>query len=520
MDDIILAVHEALPKYNEFLLKTFREREMGRIVDFVGDVCAEAARLFRGNLDYLGYRYVMPEERAVYEMSPPIFRSGVDIRVSELTLVEYQFSFKGQLFPVKLYLPYLKNGFVVLRDVRYGVQFVITEKLFSRAQNGLSIKFLRSPVQFWRQQVPPIRSQITDEVYVTSVLAVRIHQRKRRSASKDLMVLTVLHYLLCEFGFTRTMEQLGIDPTKLVFVSDVDRTSVDKYEYLLARKPVKSRDNIYLRIDRSIWDDLLVRKIVFNLVYILSSSTLHEIEDLYEETGAVFRIYMGRSTHDKNTNEARAKGYADQRLDSLQTYLDPATRIRLEKELGTTFSSIHDLMIFILKNIENLLVNTRQSNLMDSRIDILDNLLVGTIVSAVYRQFYKYEQKGAALTAEDVKRMLGISALIATKVNSKNKNQKNLVVTSSVPLYGDNVLTASGIRRVKGGRGGHSLTATENRFDPSYPIVTTCTVFSDTNPGSAGFINPYLEIGPDGEILETDYSKKFEEDLTPYLPYR
>lgn len=523
MDKILLAAHHATVPYNKDLLKNFRQQEIDRIIDYIdGTVFKEAVKLFTDQgLTYEGYRYLSPEERTTREISANSTRSGVNIRVTEAVLVEFQFKFEGIIYPVPIYIPYLKDGFLVIKGVRYGTQFVIMEKSFSRGSTGVTVKCLRSPVHFNRVNIPltTIFSAVDMTNYHIPLLTVKIYQKKK-TADTSRNYTTIIHYLMCEYGYEQTLRIFGVDPEKMKFVPAIDKDDTDKYEYLYARKISKTRPNIYLRIDRDVWDQDIPRKIAGNLAWMLMQFTSHGIAELYEPAGSIYRVYLGKLLHGRTTPEPRAKAHADQHLTSLVTYLDPTTRQRLMTGAGIQVSTIHDLFKVMFLSLETILTNTKRADMLDRRIDILDSLLVPTLVSRVYNMFYRVERKQNPLRDKDVRDLLKIPSDVILKPARGQQANTTPTLQSVTSLYSDNILLAMDARRIRSGSSSPSMELHENRFDPSVAIVTTINAHSDSNPGSSGQINPMLVIDmSDGSIVRTPIADKLEAEMKPYLPY-
>lgn len=510
--DIIGAVSESLPPYNDYLLKDFRENEMGRIVDKVSDIFTEAIRLFHGTIKYLGYRILSPEERAIYETTPRQSRNkGVDIDRTSYILVEYQFQFEGITYPVKIYLPYLVDYYILYKGVKYTLMYTMMEKIFSRTEYGLVIKFLRSPVHFNRVLVPTVQSVVNPDVgYRLPVITAGIYQKRRRSSSKvKSMSPTIVHYFLCMYGFKKTMELLGIEGT--MSFSDTIGDDTAEYEYLYARKK-STKENIFLKVKRDRLGEPMVIKTAITLSHLLQTFTMHSVRDLEEEDGTIYRVYLGKITHGSTTTEPRAKGYADQHLSSMMSYLDPYTRDRLLKSEGVDVKDIMDLLLYMYRNIEDVLANTRQSDMSNARVDLLDGLLNG-LTSRIYMTFYDGEKKHQSLRPKDVKSMLDKIPAYIVKPNDV------VNIISSSPIYSDNYLTTI-LRRIRTKNSSAALTSPSNRFDPSVAYVTSIMEISEQNPGATGQINPYLEIAKDGSIVVPDYAKEFDKKLQPFLPFR
>ena len=512
MDSIIKAVSEAMPHYNKFLLKDFTKKEINGSIEFISVVFSEAVKQFDGLIKYKKYKILSPEERIEFELRPKQ-DSGVRIAVSELSLVDFVFEFEGREFHTHLYLPYSKNDAIVIKNTRYMIQRTIVEKVFSKTNEGIAARVIRSPIRFGRTKIFRVVSAVDERTDHGLIITADIHRRKRLN-KKNTPNTTILHYLLCKFGYLGTLARFGFNPEDFKFVPNIGET-ID-YDYFVARKKQKSPE-LYLRIKRSSLEDPNHMKFVTNLLYLLTAYDRHNIQSLYEKTGAIYRIYMGRITHGDTHTETQYKSHADTHIASLDTYLDPITRDRLIR-FGVQVDDIYDLLQYVFFEIDRIHTNATHSNLYYKRIDIMHGILIQTIGSRIFEKFYNARRDQKKLTDKDVTSILQFSPMLIQNIY-KARN-----VTSEVSAYGDNWLTSFGISKTRqSGLNQQRLTpqAPEHRFHPSIAVVETLISFSGQNPGISGAINPFLQITDDGDI-DID-NMPYHTDIDPLievLPYK
>ena len=85
------AIKQELPKFNDYLLKGYREEQIKHCADYMDSVYREAVKLFNGDLVYKGYRVLSPEERIAYNLTTSVSKNRLEVQQSELQLVQYQF---------------------------------------------------------------------------------------------------------------------------------------------------------------------------------------------------------------------------------------------------------------------------------------------------------------------------------------------------------------------------------------------------------------------------------------------
>lgn len=507
---LVKAVADQLPKYNDYLLRGFQKKELAQAPQFVGTILEEAVKLLGPQIQYKDYKILSPEERLDIETA-----RGYNIAPSELILVEYRFEFNKTIYKTRFYLPYDFNGYIVIRGTKLSLQKHIAEQIFSRTSEGITVKVIRAPLIFRRGRRHLMISETSDFTKYEFVITTTLYQ-KRVSGRKNSVLPTVLHYMLCKFGLVHTLERFGLTQADLHFTNTVSEDT-DKYEYFAAKKTLKKKKpELYMKIRKELLDDPICSKLAAGLLYILAASNRHSLEDLYERTGAIFRILLGYII--RGGNEAQAKNQVDAHLASVDLYLDPITRDRLRNH-GITVSNIYDLLQYIFVEIDRIIVNSTQSNLYNKRIDVTDSILVATIGNAIHRKFWEISRQNKGLDENTVKAALRFNPMLIDKLIMEK------VVKSNPPLYGDNWLLAAGIRKLrqsgKKSSGGEGMVANapEHRVHPSHFVVESALAFSKQNPGIAGSINPYVPISPDGVIIVPDYAQDID-NLSPYLPFQ
>ena len=245
------------------------------------------------------------------------------------------------------------------------------------------------------------------------------------------------------------------------------------------------------------------------------------MEAFYEPTGAVFRTMLGKIIHGNSINELHGKKKIDTHIASVDSYLDPITRARLASYNIFT-NDIYDLFQYVFTEIEKL-VRVSHTDLYETRIDYLEELLVETIVRKVYSRWY-----------DAVRRLGGGAEIDPRKLNEREVETRILkmndmliarlsdsrVVQKSPPAYGDNALVGwliSKMRQSGLSASGRIIKSPDHRFHPSQLVVESILAFSKTNPGAAGSINPYLEITKNGSVVKPGFADELIE-LEKYLP--
>lgn len=517
---ILKQLESKMPRYNEFLLRGFMAEQLAGAADFVDVMFREAVKLFGGRINYRGYKTMEPERRAEYELNA---RSGCRITQSDLILIEYVFEYAGREYPIPLYIPYLRNDVVLIEDTTYVLQRSIKEQAFSRISHGITMKVIRQPIPFYHNKTYRLES-LSDEWSSNELVPTTTIYNRKRSNKQRFPSETVIHYLLCKFGFLGTIAMFGLTAEDCGFTTEIGY-DVDVFRYFAAKKTesksVKKKLplDLYFKIRKDKLQDPIIVKLVASILYTLTGFQKHTVEHLYETSGTLFRVLLGKIIFSNVTNEQQNKQKIDTHISSVDTYLDPITQARLHS-YGIRVDDIYGLLKYVFCEI-NQLERVAHTNLYESRVDYLEELLVETIGRSVYSSWYEAVRRLGGpdidprkLNDKEIQRILKIRDDLITRLYDSK------IVQKSPPAYGDNALVGHLIpkmRQSSQSKSGKVIGSPDHQFDPSILVVESVIAFSKTNPGAAGSINPYLQITPTGGVIHPDYADEID-DIKKYLP--
>lgn len=490
-DDAIGAVTNELPPFNDYLLRTFRKEQVSRFPEFMDTAFNEAIQLFNGRLKYHGYHVLSPERRIDYVTGNRIIKGRINVQRSELELVEYDFSFDDQPIAVQLYLPYLYNNALVINDTKYYMALAINERMIYRVPDGVIIKVMRSPLKFWRNE------QVTCTTtggyqFFEPVITVQAHYSKTSRSRKHTPLIL---YLLAQYNFEKVCETLGIPEGALTVVSEPVENDAT-FDYL------KCKDKIYLKIDKTLLNDVDSRRFIISVWYIIKGIRRQcTIGDVYNTT--LYKTCLGKALYGSNVSEALAAGHTESHLDSLKSYLDKYTKNELAL-MGIYCNDIFDLFIAVFLRIDSWLTNYRPNDLFGKRISGAE-LIMMAVVEQVFTRFYDTLGRNKVIGIKEITSMLKIDAMKIAKIHDVTALQ------SSASLYNDNILFSTLIKKIRQSssrdsksrkRSSNLIAAKEHQFDPSFLAIESALAISLSAPGQGGDINPYAVIDSRGYFVK------------------
>lgn len=519
MKDIANYIKDNTPKYNEYLLRGFMAEQIDRAADFVDVMFGEAVKLFCGLITYKRYEVFTPERRAEYELNT---QKGCRITTSDLALIDYIFEYDKREYSIPLYIPYLRNDVITIKDTIYVLQRSVKEQTFSRNKKGVTIKVIRQPIRFYNNK--PFRLEsLTDTWSQNELVATTIIYQVKRTNKRKFPDETIILYLLCKFGLVATMTRVGLTTEDFAFVTDI-LGDTEEYRYFAAKYSKKKHGaTLFLKIRKEKLKEYRVSRFAASLLYIFTHQAFqkHQVEDLYDPTGQAFRAMLGRILHGTSFNELQCKKKVDTHIASLDTYLDPITKNRLQS-YDIDVNDIYDLLFYVFLEIDKL-VQVSHTDLYTTRIDYIEELLVETIIKWVYLKWYEVVKRLVGNRGEidpkklndvEVKKILRIKDSLISNLGTSR------VVQMNPPVYGDNILVGWLIQKMRLSglsQSGRMINSPDHQFHPSQVAVESILSFSKSSPGAAGSINPYLEIKPNGSVIRPDFADEIDE-LKKYLP--
>ena len=552
LDDVIDAASDALPKFNRHTLLEFRQNQIKKCPDFMAMAFKEATRLFEGEIIFKGYKILTPEERLKSTFyNPKYVVSTIDVTQTELMLVEYMFEYKKEIYTTQLALPYLIDNAIIINGSKYYVQFPLTDSVFYHItkENGIGIKVLRAHLRFWRNQRHTFLSTKGTR-YNDTIIIVKAHMKAYKYNTEDIRPALIL-YPLCKFGWYNTMNRYGIKQDQIDLVPQVDKLDKNN-EYFEIRKSTKEKSGLYLKVSRDILStnpDMETKNqmsVVSSIHYVLQyfvrwTSTIYQDNDelidlLKNDPGTVpWRIILGKTIFGIDySNEIQTCSHATQHIESLDSYLDDYTKLKLQ-EINVYCKDIYELLDHVFLNMDSYVVGYAPADLYNKRVNILD-LLLGNIIQSLFHKVYKKtnNKKGGKtiVDSKDVESLFKIGRKAIAQIHKCNQ-----VIAGNPAVYNDNWLLTVGARKVRathsatsggvkagnakaqgkttGNQKANLMSSPAHRMHPSWAYVESMLNVSHQNPGVAGSINPFVPIDSKGKIIKEPYA----EDIDALMPY-
>ena len=504
-NQIVGEVRQQLPQFNNNLLIDYHKQQINSAPEFMDVVFRESVRSLavKVPVEYVGYRIVQPQQQVQYLLGSAISKDKVNIKRSELQLVEYDFMFEETKIPVYLYLPYLYNNVITIDDTQYAVLNSIIDKFIVRTADEIIMHVMKLVIKFWRNKKYSFKDVDGNEFHEVLVTVVAIHSPKKTS-----LEMTIVLYLMAEYGFREAMRRLSAD---LSFVDHAVANDETSAYFLIV-------DGMYLKASRSQLSSVSYRRTIASILYAVCNfkDCIASIADLYSEE--LYKTILGKIWHGRDYKSALAADHCENHLESAKSFLDAITARRLFDEKHIVCNDIFDLFTYVFFNIDDWLVGYAPNDLFEKRLGGIESLMENE-VSQINNKFYKSIARYKQMRLKEVDKTLKFNPMMIRSIHKLNCVQAN---PSS---YNDNILFSILIQKKRpisgnkrSSKGANTIQSKEHQFSPTFLAIESVWSISSSAPGVSGDINPFAVVDSNGKFLKDEMPwYKDIEDIQKYI---
>lgn len=516
MDDQLHALMASqFPKINPDIANGLATVHMKHVERYVDDVMRSASQGFPEGLRYLGCQKCTPIEEFNIVTKPKNNKRSFSVSRSDLYLMKYFFELHGQpMEPRYLYLPYVgEGGTITMGGSRYVVSPVLTDKVISIGLNNVFVRLLRDKVTFERVAHGVMFDFNREIVKIPWSL---IYHSKAKAKVKTIVKAkcSLLHFMLCKYGFTKTFEKFAGISVKIGRTEINPETYPEKDWVIVSSTGLKPKtagkgfydpSTIRLAIRRQEFTPL-VKTMVSNFIYIVDHFP-SRIEPEWVDDTRWWCILMGHILFGPAYGEAKLYDDVSNHIRSLDEYIDGLVRIKL-KDIGHNVEDIYDLFAIVMKNMDTWLVTAadKVSSMYDKELSILYHILE-CINNSIFRLNFKLKVTAKRqLTEKEVTNVFN-SILSTGKIYDITKQHVSM---SNIDYSGDNkvfkmtsllVPQATGSRNRKVKKVRTSVVDPVNRFHVSIAEVGGYACLPKSDPTGHARINMFVKTDEKGNIV-------------------
>ena len=554
-DKVLVECSKQLPQFNNYTLRGYRQDQIAKIPQTLDMIFGEAVKRFGKNehgeqlIKYIGHKFLTPEQILAEDARMPKFSNYIEVQRTEQALCELEFEYDDTRFFTQVYIPYLFEDALIVNGNRYYVMFALTDKIFYHIvkNHGIGIKILCAHLRFWRMFRYSIKSK-TKKVYGDNIIVTKIHLRDYQYTADDLQTAALL-YPLVKFGLKGMLLQYEIDPYQIQIVNEEKEDPDFEYFYIPITNIIEQADwnGIFLKVHKDLLaistesSNRIKMQIVVSLHYILTyfsrcrntiyTDRIKLVQYLTQDPdNMVYKVILGKTVFGINyESEIQVAGHIQDHLQSLEIYMDPATKEKL-RLLGIECEDVYDLIKYVMFNLDEYVANYFPSNIYDKQMNVLD-LLLGNMVNSLFTRIYQKtnNRKGdKPFTISQIASSLRIGSKIFNKIFLCPG-----LIASNPSIFNDNgLLNVLGRKKratfstakagantgvSKRGNDTNLLQDPEHRTHSSLYIVESGLRTQITDPTKSGTINGFLIVNQNGELIVPPWLKEIAAEVDKYI---
>lgn len=525
-------IQTEVPKMNPLICKGLVTEQIKEAERYIEMVIESAADTFPPGLEYVECKRCTPNEE-FSELTRERYNKQVyDLARSDFYMVKYIFKYNGELLPPRyMMLPFLgKAGTITIRGSQFVVNPVITDKLFSVDHSRVFMPITRDKITFERQT----HSYYVDKQRVTtSVVWGHIHHLAKKKSSlrtgtaKITATTCLAHYLFALDGVTAAYKRFANCDVKLGHTTEICKETYPEKDWVICKSsgimPASITDKFYKHTDVAI---AIPRKAFTPFVEALTAGLFYVVDHFPErlrpewlDNSTSWRITLGHLIYKNNESEGKLQEDVNAHFDSLDAYVDTKTRETFAEE-GIGCRDIYEIFAYMIQNMPDMIINADVSSLYDKRLTVLRYLLQD-LVNSIFRMTFalkrKLKKEGRELKKTDIIKAMD-KDLKSTAIVQRLTSKHGEVNTMAYP--GDNMVFKLTSRIIlQSSATGTNKNSAGMLKDPSKHLhASLAEVGSYLNqpkfdPTGQSRINPYLNVGVDGIIHQSEEHKELIDNV-------
>lgn len=382
--------------------------ESGKIPAFIDRVLRINSASFPKGMVYKGLRKATPLEGYKYQTRPLNNIRRYDINRNDIRMYVFDFEFNGTPMSKYIYLPFIsRHGFMHMNGVKYVVSPVVADGIMTIKPNSIFVKLIKTKLWFERFVCQVVVDGAREYV---PVYFSKIHHKESDGSAGGRMIKmkpTLVHYLCCKYGLTKTLELFGLTNVQMVdiqeFKQNPDRYPKEDWVVIesTGKKPARTCSYMlytpmqYLfLVPRQQYESISTSPSVMGtLIYILEHfpSPRRMNPDTVNNIDA-WRLMLGESIRSSDEHYAVIKNAMDKHMISLDEYVDEMVHDDFKRIGLAQIDSVYKLFIFIVQNF-NLMVSevnkiATSNSFYGKQLQVLQFLLFN-IVKAINRCYFE-----------------------------------------------------------------------------------------------------------------------------------
>ena len=332
------------PNINPILGNGLAVAHMQHVESYVDQVFHAASKGFPEGLTYVGCRRCTPQEEFNIVTKKKGPKRMYDTARSDLIMMQYFFRYKGEdLEPRYIYLPFVSEaGSIMLGGSRFFVSPILSDRVISVSVANIFVRLLRDRLTFERTSHHYMVNGKRETIQVSWALIYHKNSKMKKLRSTVKANCSLMHYLLCKYGFTDTFLKFG-NCRPIIGEAEINKNIYPEDEWVICTSTqVKPKgcgrtyyepSNIRIAIRK---DELtpMVKNMLGGFFYVVDHFPMRIKASLeYVDSKRLWMILLGHIIFSGSINEGKLYDDINDHITSLDEYLDSLVIVKL-KDVG------------------------------------------------------------------------------------------------------------------------------------------------------------------------------------------
>jgi hypothetical protein len=395
------------PKLNPVLANGLAIEHMKQVETYVDQVFRSAAKGFPPGLVYVKPERCTPQEEYDEISKIKNAKREFDVARSDIYMMKYHFTYQGQPLPPRyLSLPFVGDaGTITLGGSRFVISPVLSDRVISIGVNNIFVRLLKARLTFERQDQHFMVDGQRETVQVAWSTIYNKNAKMKKIKATMKADCTLMHYLLCKYGFVDTFLRYGDGAQPIVGGAEITHHVYPENEWVICGsictgstlkpkgvpKGPYEPTQIRVAVKRSEFTPM-VKNMLGGFFYVVD----HFPDRLPPEviTSQAFptqrwKVLLGHIIFPAENKEGKLLADIDIHMQSLDEYIDNLVLVKL-KEIGIEIESVYDLFAIVVRNFTDWLLDATDkiASMYDKEFSILYYVLY-EISSAIFKLYFK-----------------------------------------------------------------------------------------------------------------------------------
>ena len=381
-------IADRTPKFNRPLVEGLCYHRINKAINYIDNFIKYSCNSKTNtHLQYLGYKEMTPKEeiKFLFNKTSKVVH---DIAKNDIYLVKFAFQYGDEPEPREhyFYLPYMHKGNIIhLSGNKFLTMPVLSDKVVSIGDKIIFINIRTAKYSFTRSYFSVM---IDDNYHRVSVVNTELYKNQVKKLEDTTKAnTTVMHYLLANYGYTKTMQMLlGFVPQPVYDYAKNDkvvfRSTGNVPQGYIKNKQLYQATNIKFLVDQDKYNEDVLY-CLGNMYYILDnfpeSITIDELDNV-----VVWRRLLGEIIHSGNHGLAYLNEKIGAHFNDLNSNFDTITVNNL-KDIKVESNNLMELLGVIFKNFNSWIMNNESRSLYYNKTYEVESFVLSHLTSKITR---------------------------------------------------------------------------------------------------------------------------------------